>query len=73
VTGHLLLTIAMQQLEPASAEDYPEAKRRRDYIWLSADDTLYDIKCRCGHYTLTTAPEITRAIRRAKGGWASLA
>jgi len=28
VTGHLLLTIAEQRLKSASAEDYPEAKRR---------------------------------------------
>jgi hypothetical protein len=32
VTRHLLLTIAEQRLESASAEDYPEAKRRHDFI-----------------------------------------
>jgi hypothetical protein len=73
VTGHLLLTIAEQRLKSASAEDYPEAKRRLDFIVRNAGDRLYDIKCRGGHYTLKTAPEITRAIRRAAGDQVSLA
>jgi hypothetical protein len=73
VTGHLLLTIAGQRLESASAEDYPEAKRRLDFIARNAGDRLYDLKCPGGHYTLKTAPEITRAIRRAAGDQVSLA
>jgi len=72
VTGHLLLTIAGQRLKSASAEDYPEAKRRLDYIERNAGDRLYDIKCPGGHYTLKTAPEITRAIRHAAGDQVSL-
>jgi hypothetical protein len=72
VTGHVLLTIAEQRLKSASAEDYPEAKRRLDYIVRNSGDRLYDIKCPAGHYTLKTAPEITRAIRRTAGGWVSL-
>lgn len=73
VTGHLLLTIAEQRLESASAEDHPEAKWRLDFIVRNAGDRLYDIKCPGGHYTLKTAPEITRAIRRAAGDQVSLA
>jgi hypothetical protein len=73
VSGDLLLTIAEQRLKSASAEDYPEAKRRRDFIVRNAGDRLYDIKCPGGHYTLKTAPEITRAIRRAAGDQVSLA
>lgn len=60
VTGHLLLTVAEQRLKSASAEDYPEAKRRLDFIARNAGDRLYDIKCPGGHYTLKTAPQITR-------------
>ncbi len=67
------LTIAEQRLKSASAEDYPEAKRRLDFIVRNAGDRLYDIKCPGGHYTLKTAPEITRAIRRAAGDQVSLA
>jgi hypothetical protein len=73
VTGHLLLTVAEQRLASASAEDYPEAKRRLDFIVRNAGDRFYDIKCPGGHYTLKTAPEITRAIRRAAGDQVSLA
>ena len=73
VTGHLLLTIAQQRLKSASAEDYPEAKRRLDFIVRNSGDRLYDIKCPGGHYTLKTAPQITRAIRRAAGDQVSLA
>ena len=73
VTGDLLLTIAEQRLKSASAEDHPEAKRRLDYIVRNAGDRLYDIKCPAGHYTLKTAPEITRAIRGTAGDQVSLA
>jgi hypothetical protein len=72
VSGDLLLQIAEQRLASASAEDYPEAKRRRDAIVRNAGDRFYDIKCPQGHYTLKTAPEITRAIRKASGDEARL-
>jgi hypothetical protein len=39
----------------------------------NAGDRLYDIKCPGGHYTLKTAPEITRAIRRTAADQVSLA
>jgi hypothetical protein len=58
VSGDLLLTMAEQRL---------------DFIVRNAGDRLYDIKCPGGHYTLKTAPEITRAIRRAAGDQVSLA
>lgn len=73
VTGHLLLTIAQQRLKSAPEADYPEAKRRLDFIVRNAGDRLYDIKCPDGHDTLKTAPEITRAIRRATTDSVSLA
>jgi hypothetical protein len=73
VRDDLLLQLAEQRLESASAEDYPEAKWRRDFILRNAGDRFYDIKCPGGHYTLKTAPEITRAILRAAGDQVSLA
>ena len=73
VSDDLLLRTAEQRLTSASAEDYPEAKRRLDYIVCIAGDRLYDIKCPAGHYTLKTAPEIARAIRRTAGDQVSLA
>jgi hypothetical protein len=73
VSDDLLLQTAEQRLASASAEDYPEARRRRDAIMRHAGDRFYDIKCPQGHYTLKTAPEITTAIRKASGDEASLA
>ena len=73
MTGHLLLTIAEQRLKSASAEDYPEAKGRLDFIVRNAGERFYDIKCPGGHYTLKTVPGRIRAIRRAAGDQVSLA
>jgi hypothetical protein len=73
VRDDLLLQIAEQRLASASVADYPEAKRRRDAIVRNAGDRFYDIKCPQGHYTLKTAPEITRAICQAAGDQVSLA
>ena len=77
VFGGLRITMPDRVLLPpvksASAEGYPEAKRRLDFIVRNAGDRLYDIKCPAGHYTLKTSPEITRAIRRAAGDQVSLA
>jgi hypothetical protein len=73
VSDDLLLRTAEQRLASASAEDYPEAKRRRDAIVRDAGDRFYDIKCPRGHYTLKTAPKITKAIRREPGNQVSLA
>jgi hypothetical protein len=69
----LLLQLAEQRLESASAEDYPEAKWRQDFIVRNAGDRLYDIKCPGGHYTLKTGHQIFRAIRQAAGDQVSLA
>ena len=73
VSGDLLLRTAEQRVASAAAEDYPEAKRRRDFIVRNAGDRFYDIKCPAGHYTLKTGHEILRAIRRAAGDQVSLA
>jgi hypothetical protein len=73
VSDDLLLRIAEQRLASASAQEYPQAKQRLDAIVRNAGDRFYDLKCPRGHYTLKTAPEITRAIRRAPGNQVTLA
>lgn len=35
-------------------------------------ELMYDLPCHRGHHVLATAPQITRAVRRAKGNWADL-
>ncbi len=67
-----MLRSTEQRLASASAQDQPEASRRREFVLSHPGDRLYDIKCPNGHYTLTTAPQITRAIRRAPGDQVTL-
>jgi hypothetical protein len=67
ISDDLLLRIAQQRLAAASVDDQPEAQRRLDAILRNAGDRFYDIKCPQGHYTLKTAPQITKAIRTAAG------
>ena len=48
---------------PAGAD---EARTRLEFIRRHAGELLYDLPCHRGHYTLATAPQITRALRHAK-------
>jgi hypothetical protein len=72
LSDDLLLRIAQQRLASASADDHAEAQRRLDAIVRNAGDRFSDIKCPQGHYTLKTAPEITKAIRHAEGDQVTL-
>jgi hypothetical protein len=72
VRDDLLLQIAQQRLASASADDHAEAQRRLNAILRDAGDRFYDIKCPQGHYTLKTAPKITKAIRAAAGDQVTL-
>ena len=64
---------AEQELASAdSASGADEARTRLEFIRRHAGEVMYDLPCHRGHYTLATAPQITRALRRAKGDWVSL-
>ena len=64
---------AEQELASAdSSAGADEARARLEFIRRHADELLYDLPCHQGHYTLATAPQITQALRRAKGDWVSL-
>ena len=54
---------------PAGAD---EARARLEFIRRHAGELMYDLPCHRGHYTLATAPQITKALRQAKGDWVSL-
>ena len=49
-----------------------EARARLEFIRRHVGELRYDLPCHRGHYTLATAPQITRALRHAKGDWVSL-
>ena len=64
---------AEQELASAdSASGADEARARLEFIRRHAGEVMYDLPCHRGHNTLATAPQITRALRRAKGDWVSL-
>ena len=49
-----------------------EARARLEFIRRHVGELMYDLPCHQGHYTLATAPQITKALRQATGDWASL-
>jgi hypothetical protein len=66
------LRLAEQDVASAAAEDLQEARARLEFLGRHIGELIYDIRCRRGHSTLRTGPQITRAVRRAKGHWVSL-
>jgi hypothetical protein len=64
---------AEQELASAdSSAGADEARARLEFIRRHVGELMYDLPCHQGHYTLATAPQITEALRRAKGDWVSL-
>jgi len=64
---------AEQELASAdSSAGADEARARLEFIRRHVGELMYDLPCHQGHYTLATAPQITKALRRAKGDWVSL-
>ena len=64
---------AEQELASAdSSAGADEARARLEFIRRHVGELMYDLPCHQGHYTLATAPQITRALRRAKGDGVSL-
>ena len=48
------------------------AQARLDFVIRHAGELMYELPCLSGHRVLATAPQITRAMRRAGGTWAQL-
>lgn len=71
--GAVHLRRAEQELASAdSTAGADEARARLEFIRRHSGEVMYDLPCHQGHYTLATAPQITRALRGAKGDWVSL-
>jgi hypothetical protein len=72
--GAIHIRRAEQELASASSSaGADEARARLEFVRRHLGELMYDLPCHRGHYTLATAPQITRALRQAKGSWASLA
>jgi hypothetical protein len=71
--GAIHVRRAEQELASASSSaGADEARTRLEFIKRHLGELMFDLPCHRGHYTLATAPQITRALRQAKGDWASL-
>jgi hypothetical protein len=70
--GAVHLRRAEEQLATAaSAADADEARTRLEFVKRHSGELMYDLPCHRGHYTLATAPQMTRALRRTRGDWVS--
>jgi hypothetical protein len=64
------------QLRRAQAEraehPSPEAGERVDFLRRHLGELIHDLRCRNGHRTLRTVPQLVRAIRHSQGRWVDL-
>jgi hypothetical protein len=72
VAGSVQLRVAQRELAATAPAGREQAQRRVDFIRGQLHDVIYDLPCPRGHRTLVTEPQITRAMRRAKGSWVFL-
>jgi hypothetical protein len=71
--GAIHIRRAEQELASASSPaGADEARARLEFVRRHVGELMYDLPCHRGHYTLATAPQITRALRRAQGDWVGL-
>src|SRR3954469_24796480 len=67
---------AAVQLRRARAEQdaapTPAREQRMAYLTRNLDELVSDLRCRNGHSTLRSMPELVRAIRQAGGHWVDL-
>ncbi len=66
------MQVRLVEQELAAADNLPQAQARLDYLNSHIGELIYDIRCRRGHSTLRTAPQVIRALRRTPGRWVSL-
>ena len=66
------IQMRLVEQELAAAEDVAQARARLDFLKSHIGELIYDLRCRRGHSTLRTGPQIIRAMRRTAGRWVSL-
>jgi hypothetical protein len=50
----------------------PAGSDRAEFVQRHLGELMYDLRCRNGHSTLRTLPQLVRAVRRARGRWVDL-
>jgi hypothetical protein len=58
-------------LRAAQAQAVPD-EDRIEFIRRDIGELMYDLRCRNGHATLRTMPQVVRAVRQAQGRWVDL-
>jgi hypothetical protein len=61
----------MRRIVERQLADNPGAagQARLDFVIDNSSDPIYDLRCRRGHSTLRTTPQITKAMVRTPGDW----
>jgi hypothetical protein len=70
--GSWAIQMRLVEQELAAAENVDQARARLYFLKSHLGELIYDIRCRRGHATLRTGPQIIRAVRRTPGRWVSL-
>jgi RNA polymerase subunit RPABC4/transcription elongation factor Spt4 len=67
--GAVQVRRAQHDLSAGSPADRAAVQDRLDFLNDHLSELIYDLRCRRGHSTLRTAPQIVRAMRRTPGDW----
>lgn len=66
------LRLAQDRLDAATtAGETATAQARLDFVRRNIGELIFDLRCRNGHSTLRTMPQVARALRRTPGQWVS--
>ncbi len=60
------------QPESAAVQLRRAEPQRVEFLRRQLDELVYDLRCRRGHSTLRTMPQIVRAMRSTPGAWVPL-
>ena len=63
---------AEQQLTRAGPAEPGAARDRLQFLRRHLEELIYDLRCRRGHSTLRTAPQIRRAMTHTQGDWVTV-
>ena len=62
----------MRVEQAASPAEERQARDRLEFLRRNFGELVFDLRCRNGHSTLRTMPQLVRMVRRAPGQWVDL-
>ena len=66
------IRLAEQDLTSQDGERRSQAEQRLSFLRRHLGELVYDLRCRRGHSTACTMPQLVRAMRRTSGRWVTL-